>query len=166
MLAQDRVSQRVVVAVRTLRSHAEVLADACRKVVEEENVCLCVDELEKKRRGPLAELPLPRGGETGPRQLNGSLPIHERTPGENRERRKIRTPEAVSFTAQESDQLPVMPGLRSRSRAHDGRRGGVKGGKEQQCLLSEVPGNRRPGQCHQTSGLLTEILAVGFKIDL
>ena len=97
----------------------------------------------------LSELPLPRRIEAGPRQLNGPHSIHKRTSGENRERREIRTPEAFSFTAQESDQLPVMPGLRSYSRARDGRPGGIAGGEEQQRLLSEVPGKSSgPGKPH------------------
>ena len=83
-------------------------------------MCLRVDELEKETRVPLGELPLPRGIEAGPRQLDSALSINERPPGNDRESGEIRASQSVSFTAQESDQLPVMPGLRSCSRARDG----------------------------------------------
>ena len=100
MRVQNRLGQSVVVAIRTFQRPTEVLADARRKVVEENRIRIRVEELEKEGRVPLSKLPLPRRIEAGSRQLKGPHSIHERTSGENRERRKIRTPEAVPFTAQ------------------------------------------------------------------
>ena len=132
MGTQDRLGQRVVVAIRTLPSPAEILANARRKILEETILRLRGHEFEKKTRVPLSDLPLPRWiTNAGSRQFHSAISIHERAPGENREGRKIRARGAIFSTTQEQDELAVVPGLCSPSLTGYWRTDGIAGSQEQ-----------------------------------